>query len=81
MKKIMIVMLVAALMSCATLNEPIIIEKVPKADLSEDMTIEEYIKTSTKLNIDLKTYIDNLILQIKSKIKNIIDLRGDENGK
>jgi hypothetical protein len=80
-RKIITGIILLCLLSCATLNEPVIIEQIPKADLSEDMTIEEYIKTSTKLNIDLKTYIDNLILQIKSKIKNIIDLRGDENGK
>ncbi len=61
--------------SCVSYEEPIIINDIPTADLSDDMTIQEYMKTSTKLNIDLKTYIDELINQIKYKLKNVIDLR------
>lgn len=64
-----------SLTNCATLNEPIIINNIPTVELSDDMTLESYLKNTAGLIVDLKTYIDELINQITHKIKNYVDLR------
>jgi hypothetical protein len=78
MKRIFILFIIIILFSCTSLNEPIIIDNIPQMDLSADSTDMEYYSEVERENVKLKTYIDELINQIKHKIKNIIDLRGEK---
>lgn len=78
MKKLFVFLVLLLLFNCKTTPTPIIIYKIPKHDVSSDITIEEYLKESTSYVIKLRAYIDELINQIVNKVP-YIDLRKEKN--
>jgi len=63
--------------SCQTMrpnNQPIIIKEIPLCDVSDDMTLQQYLHNTTKFQIEIAKYVKELIAQIKLKCVNI-DLR------
>ncbi len=77
MKKLFIIILAAALIGCYSTPTPIIIRNIPQADVSADMTIDEYMQSSTQWAVVVTAYIKELINQIRHKVP-YIDLRGEE---
>lgn len=77
MKKLFIVILTAALISCYSAPTPVIIRQIPQADVSSDMSIDEYMQSSTQWAVEITAYVRELINQIKHKVP-YIDLRGEE---
>ena len=76
-KKIVIIIIAAALIGCYSAPTPIIIRQIPQADLSADMTVDEYMRSSTEWAVEITAYIKELINQIIHK-SSYIDLRGGE---
>lgn len=76
MKKILIIILAAALISCYSAPTPVIIRQIPQADVSSDMSIDEYMQSSTQWAVEVTSYIKELINQIRHKVP-YIDLRKD----
>lgn len=76
MKKLFIIILAAALIGCYSAPTPIIIRSIPQADVSADMTIDEYMHSSTQWAVEITAYIKELINQIVHKSP-YIDLRKD----
>jgi len=77
-KKMILIVLVAALVSCYSAPTPIIIRDIPTADVSDDMSVEEYMRSSTEWAVQITAYVKELINQIRHKVP-YIDLRkGDE---
>jgi len=74
MKKLFLLSVIMFCLSCASAPSPILIYDIPKADVSDDMTVEDYVKVSTEYAVNMKSYIDELINQILHKA-NYIDLR------
>ena len=77
MKKLFIIILAAALIGCYSAPTPIIIRSIPQADVSSDMSIDEYMQSSTQWAVEVTAYIKELINQIKHKVP-YIDLRSEE---
>ena len=75
-KKIVIIIIAAALIGCYSAPTPIIIRPIPQADLSADMTVDEYMRSSTQWAVEITAYIKELINQIIHKSP-YIDLRND----
>ncbi len=63
------------LVSCYSAPTPIVIRQIPQADVSADMTIDEYMRSSTQWAVEITAYIKELINQIRHKSP-YIDLRG-----
>lgn len=76
MKKLFIIILAAALIGCYSAPTPIVIRQIPQADVSADMTIDEYMQSSTQWAVEVTAYIKELINQILHKVP-YIDLRKD----
>lgn len=76
-QKILVVVLTISLISCYSAPTPVIIRQIPQADVSSDMTIDEYMQSSTQWAVEITTYIKELINQIRHKVP-YIDLRGEE---
>ena len=76
MKKLFIIILAAALIGCYSAPTPIIIRDIPTADVSDDMSVEEYMRSSTEWAVQITAYVKELINQIKHKSP-YIDLRKD----
>lgn len=73
---ITIVFLMAILnasVGCKT-TSPIIIYEPPILDVSDDMTIRQYLYESQKWGIDISAYIKELLNQIEHKVP-YVDLR------
>lgn len=77
MKKLFIIILAAALIGCHSTPTPIIIRSIPQADVSSDMTVDEYMQSSTQWAVEVTAYIKELINQIRHKVP-YIDLRSEE---
>jgi hypothetical protein len=77
MKKLLAILLTSALISCYSAPTPIVIRQIPQADVSADMTIDEYMKSSTEWGVKITSYVKELINQIIHKA-NYIDLRSDK---
>lgn len=69
-----ILLLSVLLVSCYSAPTPIVIRDIPKCDVSADMTIEEYLQSSTRWGVEMSSYTLELINQIKHKAS-YIDLR------
>ena len=76
MKKLFIIILAAAFIGCYSAPTPIIIRQIPQADVSADMTVDEYMHSSTVWAVEVTAYIKELINQIRHKVP-YIDLRKD----
>lgn len=77
MKKLFIIILAAALISCYSAPTPVIIRQIPQADVSSDMSVDEYMQSSTSWAVEITAYIKELINQIRHKVP-YIDLRKSE---
>lgn len=77
MKKLLTIILAAALIGCYSAPTPIIIRSIPQADVSSDMSIDEYMHSSTQWAVEITAYVKELINQIKHKVP-YIDLRSKE---
>jgi hypothetical protein len=77
MKKLFTIVIAAALIGCYSAPTPIIIRSIPTADVSSDMSIDEYMKSSTQWAVEVTAYIKELINQIRHKVP-YIDLRSEE---
>ena len=77
MKKLLIIILAAALIGCYSAPTPIIIRDIPQADVSADMTVDEYMQSSTQWAVEITAYVKELINQIRHKSP-YIDLRDGE---
>lgn len=55
-------------------STPIILRPIPTIDLSDDLTIHEYLNNSTVWGVEITAYIKELINQIKHKT-NYIELK------
>lgn len=77
MKKMFIFIIFLLILSCQSTPTPVIIYRVPKPELTDDMSIEEYLRESTSYVIKLRSYIDELINQIIHKVP-YIDLREEK---
>ena len=73
-QKILVVILTISLISCYSTPTPIIIRSIPQADVSSDMTIDEYMRSSTQWAVEVTAYIKELINQIRHKVP-YVDLR------
>jgi hypothetical protein len=60
--------------SCKTCESAIIIRDIPIVDVSDDMTVHEYMQATSAAIIDYRAYILDLIVQIQANHK-YIDLR------
>ena len=76
MKKLLVIILAAALIGCYSAPTPIVIRQIPQADVSADMTVDEYVQSSTRWAVEVTAYIKELINQIRHKVP-YIDLRKD----
>jgi hypothetical protein len=76
MKKLLVIILAAALIGCYSAPTPIIIRSIPQADVSSDMSIDEYMHSSTQWAVEITAYVKELINQIRHKVP-YIDLRKD----
>ena len=76
MKKLLAILLTSALIGCYSAPTPIVIRQIPQADVSADMTIDEYMQSSTQWAVEITAYIRELINQIRHKVP-YIDLRKD----
>jgi len=76
MKKLFTIVIAAALIGCCSAPTPIIIRDIPTADVSDDMSVEEYMRSSTEWAVQITAYVKELINQIKYKSP-YIDLRKD----
>lgn len=74
MKKLLTIILAAALISCHSAPTPIVIRQIPQADVSSDMSIDEYMQSSTQWAVEITAYVKELINQIRHKSP-YIDLR------
>ncbi|WP_407453951.1 hypothetical protein [Methanobrevibacter sp.] len=63
--------------SCYSAPTPIVIRQIPQADVSADMTVDEYMQSSTQWAVEITTYVKELINQIRHKVP-YIDLRTEE---
>jgi len=77
--KVLTLIIFFGLVSCQSGQQPIVIEKIPENKMREDMTVEEYFTESTRYVIELKSYIDQLVNQIKHKTR-YIDLNENKSG-
>jgi len=77
MKKLFIIILATALISCYSAPTPVVIRQMPQADVSADMTIDEYMQSSTQWAVEITAYVKELINQIVHKSP-YIDLREGE---
>ena len=75
-QKILVVVLTISLIGCYSAPTPIIIRSIPQADVSSDMSIDEYMRSSTEWAVQITAYVKELINQIKHKSP-YIDLRKD----
>jgi hypothetical protein len=64
---VLFVLLVVLFFSCQTLT-PVNIERYPVIDMSDDVTLEVYLKTTAKYHFELKAYIKKLVNEIKNKV-------------
>ncbi len=69
--------LTISLIGCYSSPTPIIIRSIPQADVSSDMTVDEYMQSSTQWAVEITAYIKELINQIRHKVP-YIDLRKNE---
>jgi hypothetical protein len=76
MKKLLAILLTSALVGCYSAPTPVIIRQIPQADVSSDMSIDEYMQSSTQWAVEVTAYIKELINQIRHKVP-YIDLRKD----
>ena len=77
-KTIAVVMVVMfSFSSCYSGPNPIIIRDIPRATITEDMSTDAYIYESTRWAIEVRAWIDEIIVQIQNKVP-YIDLRKDE---
>lgn len=76
MKKLFIIILTLALIGCYSAPTPIVIRQIPQADVSSDMSIDEYMQSSTQWAVEITAYIKELINQVRHKVP-YIDLRKD----
>lgn len=74
MKKLFIIILTSALIGCYSAPTPIVIRQIPQADVSSDMSVEEYMRSSTEWAVEITAYVRELINQIRYKVP-YIDLR------
>ena len=74
MKKLFTIIIAAALISCYSAPTPVIIRQIPQADVSSDMSIDEYMQISTQWAVEITAYVKELINQIRHKVP-YIDLR------
>ncbi len=74
MKIVTFICMIFFLISCISSPQPIIINELPKNSITQDMTMEEYVKESTRYAVELKAYTDELINQIIHRSR-YIDLR------
>lgn len=77
LKKLFIIILAAALIGCYSAPTPVIIRQIPQADVSADMTVDEYMQSSTEWAVEITAYVKELINQIRHKVP-YIDLRSEE---
>lgn len=66
--------LTASMCESGPRNVPVIIKDIPEMDLSDDMTLKEWMDGNVFLRAELLKYIKELIVQVKGKC-NYIDLR------
>lgn len=76
MEKLFTIIIAAALIGCYSAPTPVIIRQIPQADVSADMTIDEYMNSSTQWAVEITAYVKELINQIRHKVP-CIDLRKD----
>ena len=74
LKMIFVGIVLFALVSCYSAPTPVVIRQIPQADVSADMTIDEYMRSSTQWAVEVTAYIKELINQIKHKVP-YVDLR------
>lgn len=75
--KVLCVSMMILLSSCYSAPTPIIIRSIPQADVSDDMSVEEYMRSSTEWAVQITAYVKELINQIRHKSP-YIDLRSGE---
>lgn len=73
---LIIIFIIGTCSSCYSAPTPIVIRRIPQADVSADMTIDEYMHSSTQWAVEITSYIKELINQIKHKVP-FIDLRSE----
>lgn len=74
LKMIFVGIVMFALVSCYSTPTPIIIRQIPQADVSADMSIDEYMRSSTEWAVQITAYVKELINQIRHKVP-YVDLR------
>ena len=78
MKKLAVIIIICLLIiSCVTFrpkNNPVIIRDIPICDVTDDMSIHQYLYSTTEFQIEIARYIKELIAQIKLKCQ-YIDMR------
>jgi len=62
------------LISCISNPQPVIINELPTNSITQEMSMDEYVKESTRYAVELKAYTDELINQIIHRSR-YIDLR------
>ena len=63
--------------SCQTVrpnNDPIIIKDIPICDVSDDMSLQQYLHNTAEFQIEITKYVKDLIAQVKLRCVNI-DIR------
>lgn len=68
------------LTGCYTAPTPVIIRDIPRADVSADMTIEDYMQTSTTWAVQITAYVKELINQVIHKVP-FVDLRSKQDAR
>lgn len=75
--KVLVVISFFCVVSCYSAPTPVIIRQIPQADVSSDMTVDEYMQSSTQWAVEITAYVKELINQIRHKVP-YIDLRSEE---
>lgn len=66
--RVIFIGIILILSSCVSSPSPIVIYKMPTIDISDDITIEQYLHSSTEYGINMTNYTLELINQIINKV-------------
>lgn len=70
----LIILIILTFSSCYSSPTPVIIRDIPRATITAEMSTDEYIYESTRWAIEIRAWIDEIIVQIQNKVP-YIDLR------
>ena len=73
----LVILIMLTFSSCYSAPTPVVIREIPRATITVDMSTDAYIYESTRWAIEIRAWIDEIIVQIQNKVP-FIDLRKTE---